>query len=75
MTTTAWKKVVETVETGPDLGDILAPLKRVYEKYAWHINRIRNKATNRPTGITENEQKGLDYYTRALKSVALLIEQ
>ena len=29
----------------------------------------------RETGITENEQKGLDYYTRCLKGVALLIEQ
>ena len=72
---TVWKKAVEAVEIGEDTGDILAPLKRVYETYARHIQRIRSKVQNRTTGITENEQKGLDYYTRCLKGVALLIEQ
>jgi hypothetical protein len=31
--TTVWKKAEEAVEVGADNGDILAPLKRVMQKY------------------------------------------
>jgi hypothetical protein len=73
MTTTVWKKAVETVDSGPDTGDILMPLKRVFDKYIKHISRINTKASTR--GFTENENRGILYYGACAQSLKTLIDQ
>lgn len=70
-----WKKVVEVVEAGPDTGDILAPLQRLYIKYIAHRSRILCKATNQNRELTEKEAKGCDYYLASALQVLALIHQ
>ena len=70
---TVWKKVVETVETGPDTGDILAPLRRVYGKYIEHRSRILRRHADRE--LTVKEARGCDYYLACAESVKALINQ
>jgi hypothetical protein len=65
MTTTAWKKVVETVETGPDTGDILAPLKRVGMQY-------KKRALRHEDAGHRDRAK---YYHEQCENVIRLIEQ
>ena len=73
--TTVWKKAVEAVEVGEDKGDILAPLKRVYDQYRRHAGRLIMKAEKAGREMTENESLGLVYYSRSADSVLVLINQ
>jgi transaldolase len=73
--TTVWKKAEETVETAPDTGDLLAPLRRVYGKYIEHRARILCKATNQNREVTAKEARGCDYYLACAESVKALINQ
>ena len=72
---TIWKKAVEAVEVGEDTGDILAPLKRVYETYLKHRDRILNKALQQGRNLTDKEVAGVEYYQASAESVRELITQ
>jgi hypothetical protein len=72
---TVWKKAIETVETGPDTGDILVPLRCVYGKYIAHRSHILCKATNQNREVTAKEARGCNYYLACAESVKALINQ
>ena len=63
--TTVWKKAEETVETAPDTGDILAPLKRVRHHYLYAA--ARHEANGHPERAV--------YYNEQAVNVHMLINQ
>ncbi len=62
---TIWKKAVEAVETGPDTGDILAPLSRIRIKY------LLRSAKHEYTGHPERAE----YYHEQATNIERLINQ
>ena len=71
---TVWKKAVEAVEVGPDTGDILVPLRRVYEKYSAKAEKLYRKAVE-----NADKRKGMlaaaNFYTLQSANVLFLIQQ
>jgi len=72
-TVTAWRKVVETVPM-EDTGDILTPLRRMYEHYVSKACKLYQQATENPEKRA-NIIKNADYYKRAAESVMAVINQ
>jgi len=67
--TQAWEVKTDVGEGG----DILAPLKRVFDTYIKHIARINDRRGTRD--FTEKEKRGVLYYGYAANAVKSLIEQ
>ena len=45
-------------------------LAALHQKYLWHATRIYRRAGDKP--LTEDQQRGVDYYTNAAKAVEAL---
>ncbi len=72
-TVTAWQKVVNTVEL-EDTGDILTPLRRMYEHYVSKANKLYQQAVENPEKRA-NIHKNAEYYRQAAEAVQGLINQ
>jgi hypothetical protein len=70
--TQAWTPEQAKADVGED-GDILAPLKRVFDKYIKHVARINDRRGTRD--FTEKEKRGILYYGYAANAVQALVEQ
>lgn len=70
--TQAWAPEQAKIDVG-DAGDILSVLRRVYDKYLKHMERIATRAAGRE--FTEKENRGLMYYGNSAITVKKLIEQ
>jgi len=60
-----WKKVEETIETEPDTGDILIPLRRVKCQYL--ARAVKHELSGKP--------ERAEYYREQAENVGRLIEQ
>ena len=72
-TVTAWQKVVNTVEL-EDTGDILTPLRRMYEHYVSKANKLYQQAIENPEKRA-NIHKTAEYYRQAAEAVQGVINQ
>ena len=72
-TVTAWQKVVNTVEL-EDTGDILTPLRRMYEYYVSRANKLYQQAVENPEKRA-NIHKNAEYYRQASEAVQGLLNQ
>jgi hypothetical protein len=72
-TVTAWAKVVETVQM-EDTGDILTPLRRMYEHYVSKACKLYQQAAENPEKRA-NIIKNADYYKRAAEDLLAVINQ
>lgn len=70
---TAWQKVVETVQM-EDTGDILTPLRRMYEYYVSRANMLYQQAVENPEKRA-NIHKNAEYYRQAAEAVQGLLNQ
>ena len=70
---TAWRKVVNTVEL-EDTGDILTPLRRMYEHYVSKANKLYQQAVENPEKRA-NIHKNAEYYRQAAEAVQGLLNQ
>jgi len=72
-TVSAWTKVQSTVES-VDTGDILTPLRRMYEHYVTKSCKLYQQAAENPEKRA-NIIKNADYYEQAAESVMAVINQ
>ena len=70
---TAWAKVETQVEM-EDTGDILTSLRRMYEYYVSHANKLYQQAVENPEKRA-NIHKNAEYYRQAAEAVQGLINQ
>ena len=75
-TVTAWRKTETKVEL-EDTGDILIPLRRMYEYYVQKSCKLYQQAAENPENPEKRENiiKNADYYKRAAESVMAVINQ
>jgi hypothetical protein len=75
-TVTAWRKTETKVEL-EDTGDILIPLRRMYEYYVQKSCKLYQQAAEHPENPEKraNIIKNADYYKRAAESVMAVINQ
>jgi hypothetical protein len=75
-TVTAWRKTETKVEL-EDTGDILIPLRRMYEYYVQKSCKLYQQAAENPENPEKraNIIKNADYYKRAAESVMAVINQ
>jgi hypothetical protein len=72
-TVTAWRKTETKVEL-EDTGDILIPLRRMYEYYVQKSCKLYQQAAENPEKRA-NIIKNADYYEQAAESVMAVINQ
>jgi hypothetical protein len=72
-TVTAWRKTETKVEL-EDTGDILIPLRRMYEYYVQKSCKLYQQTAENPEKRA-NIIKNADYYKRAAESVMAVINQ